>query len=469
MAWIILFNLIAVCWLCATVSRKGFEETLPVAAFLLMLFPAESQFHIPGVFDLTTQRVVVITLIVLYFMKGQGEGRGILKGATPLKHLMVLIVVWMLIASANSVVPDVSFKSTLSQCFDFFVPYYIFARTISKAETVEKILFAFVSSMFVCSMFGALELYFGWSVTSIFPPLSHRFDHLGGGDLDRGIRVQSTFAHAILFGSALALVIPMALCLLETVKTSGRKIFLWSAILLMVLCIYKTASRGPWMALALSLGLLLVLGRGRIRKYLMVIGLLTAFVLIARPGVWRTIADLYYTTLDPNTAQGESYQWRYALLNVAKVELAKSTGRSLWGYGPESFYYLGITTEFLTNGEMHTVKVESCDSAIVELMMDSGYVGLLLMGALLLKASLIALWGYFKTSKSANLFCLLFFVNIAAYCFLMTNVELFGWGQQSYMLWIVIALAVVYPRIVQSSRVVENNPQLVSEMSDALA
>jgi hypothetical protein len=464
MILVIFFDLIVVCWLCATAARKGLEETLPVAAFLLMLFPGESQIHIPGVFDLTTQRIVVITLIALYSTKR--EAGGVLKGATPLRYLMSLVVIWMLIASANSVVPDVSFKSTLSQCFDYFVPYYIFIRTISKAETVHKILFAFVSSMFVCSVFGAVELYLGWNVTSIFPPVSHRFDALAGGDLDRGIRVQSTFAHAILFGSALAMAIPMALCLLDTVKSSGRKLFLWSSILLMVLCIYKTASRGPWMALALSLGLLLVFGPGWLRKKLMVIGLLTAFVLVARPGVWRTIADLYIETMDPSTAQGESYQWRYALLDVAKEELAKNTGRSLWGYGPESFYYLGITTEFLTNGEMHTVKVESCDSAIVELMMDTGYVGLFLMAVLLLKASLIAFGQYFKISSPANVLSLLFLVNIAAYCFLMTNVELFGWGQQSYMLWIIIALAMVYPHVVGAADVVEGRSQLTAEISD---
>ena len=445
MTLILLLDILAVGSLCVVVLKRGFEGALPLAAFLLILFPNESQIQLPGLFDFTTQRIVVAALIVLYFSHGRRQRESEHKNPLPLRYLILLVIGWMLLSSVNSVVPSVSIKATLSQVFDFFVPYYIYAKTVSKTETVHEILFAFVSGTFLCSIFGFFEAYQGWSVLSLFPALVSRFSGIGGVAADRGIRVQSTFGHAILFGAALAMAIPLALYLLTVTENKWRKLFLWAAILLMFVNIYKTGSRGPWMALVLSLAILLVMGRGLMRKYLILIVTLAVIVLVARPGVWNTIADLYGETINPTTVQGQSYEWRYLLYDISKKELSKSVGRTLWGYGPESFYFLGLTAPFMVDGEMHMVKVESCDSAVVELMMDTGYVGFFLVAALLLKAGLLTLRNFFKMPKPENSLCVVFFANLAAFCFLMTSVELFNWGQQAYLLWIIIALSMIYP------------------------
>ena len=458
MLLIAILDILSVIWLCSAVSRKGFEGALPVAAFLLMLFPAESQFHLPGLFDLTTQRIIVIALVILFAKAGSRRAKNT---PLPLKHLVIPVVGWMIVSSANSVVPDISFKSTLSQCFDYFIPYYIFAKSVSTIETAHKIFLGFVASMFVCSIFGALEIYRGWSVLSLFPPIAHHFSDLAGAVSDRSARAQSTFGHPILFGTALSMAIPMALYLIDVYGNRRRRVFLWCAIMLMMLCIYQTQSRGPWLALSLSLVLLLAFGRQAMRKRLALIAILTAIVLFVRPGVWLTINNLYGETMNPDTAQGESYQWRYVLYNIAKQELSKSFGRSLWGYGPESFYSLGLTTDTVVDGEVHTTKVESCDSAVVELMMDTGYVGFLLIAILLVKAMLLAFRQYLRQPGPEGSLCLVLGVNIAAFSFMMTNVELFGWGQQTYMLWIEIALVMISLRSHQHSGTLHRKSQRI--------
>src|SRR5258708_23057791 len=175
-----------------------------------------------------------------------------------------------------------------------------------------NILLAFVAAMFVCSIFGAVEAYRGWSVISLFLRHLHRFAYLAA-EMDRGIRTQLRFGHPILFGATLATAIPMALFLVTIAKTTVRKIFLWSTILLMFLNTYKTSSRGPWLALFFSLSLLFVFDKSGIRKYLMIIIVFIITIFIVRPGTWGTIRNLYMQTLDPETAQGESYQCSYAL------------------------------------------------------------------------------------------------------------------------------------------------------------
>ncbi|MGD0792497.1 MAG: O-antigen ligase family protein [Terriglobales bacterium] len=463
MTLILILDLLAVTLLCQVAMVRGFERTLPVAAFLLIIFPNESQIQVPGLFDLTTQRIVVVALLLLYLVLGKAPGESKARDTLPLKYLFIVQIVWWALSSVNSVVVGVSVKTVLSQLLDFYLVYFIFAKSITRVETIHKILYAVVLAMFVCSMFGAVEAYRGWSVLSLFPPVPHRFNY--GVDFDRGIRVQATFGHAILYGGALAMAIPMALYLMAVAKTTARKVFLWSAIVLMFLNIYKTASRGPWIAAILSVAPILLCGGKRMRRYVLVISLLTATVLIARPGVWESISNLYGETLNPDTAQGESYQWRYALYNAGFQHLNKDAGRAMWGYGPESFYYLGWKGEF----QGHIVPFESCDSSFAAMMIETGYVGVLITVVLLMKAAYLTLRNFLRTPSPESHIYLLFLVNLGAFYFMMTNVAIFGWGQQSYMLWLVLAMSLVCPRLGVSKRARKEDPAHVAEFSPTLS
>ena len=435
----LVLDLVVVAWLTLSAFSQGFKSVLPKAAFLLLLFPSGTRIQIPGLFDLTTQRVVILVLCGLYLIVGRNELKEESCEPLPLRYPLIFLIAWMILSSARSVVPAVSFKSTLSQYLDFCTVYFIYVRSVRSRELLNQVLAGFVAGMAVCSVFGIIEIYLDWSVTSLFPAVAGRFADLESVD-SRGTRVHSTFDHAILFGAALALAIPMALYLLSIADSRKKKVLLWFSLALMMLCIYKTNSRGPWLALGISMAILLLLGGGRLRKILITIAMSAILVLIARPGIRDSITALYGATLDPESPQGESYQWRYVLYDIATRELSKDFGRRLWGYGPESFYYLGLTTDFMVEGEMHTVKVESCDSAVVELMMDTGYVGLLLVAVLLGAAVVFGFRQYLAASGQDKSAYLVLLANLLAFCFLMTNVELFGWGQQSYMLWIVLAL-----------------------------
>jgi len=463
----IIIDIVVVGLLVITATTKGFERVLPLSAFLLMLFPVESQIPLPGLFDLTTQRLIVIVLVALYFSMGRSQNHGGQKEKLPFRNLLICLIVWMLLSSAVSVVPDVSLKSTLSQLLDFIVPYYIYAKTVSKVETVNKILFAFVAAMFVCSIFAYLEIYWDWSILSVFPRVGHRFGEAFGEVGDRGVRAQATFPVPILFGAALAMAIPLALHLLTVFKAKGQRLFLWSATMLMFLGIYKSGSRGPWLALALSLAILLFLRRDAVRKYLGIILVLTATVLIVRPGVWDTFANLYHETRNPDSAQGASYEWRYALYRVAERELSKDFGRAVWGYGPESFYYLGLTTQFFLDGEVRNVPVETCDSAVVEVLMDTGCVGFLLVAVFLLKSASAAFRNFRKLPSPANSLFVVFFANICAFCFLMTNVQIWGWGQQNYLLWIGVALMMIYPGLEHEGDAGQQRLELIPMMVES--
>ncbi len=445
MALTLAIILIAVGGLIAITLIKGFEAALPFFTFLVILLPGEARIDFGDMFELTATRAIAATLLVLYIVFGNQHPQSDRVQRLPLKVLLILYGGWCIVSTVDSVVFATSLKTVLESVLEFYLVYYVFAKSVSRVQTVHKILVAAVAALVVCCVFGVMEQYTGWKVIDLFPEVTHRFVAGAGGRLGDSGRIKSTFPHPILFANALALGIPWALYLLNLSKIAAQKACLWVAIIMMSWNMYKTLSRGPWLALALSLFLLLLFSSGSLRKHLAVIILLTVSALIIRPGVWETLRNTYVETLDPESARGGSYQYRYDLMRLARQVLAQNPGRAAWGFGPNSFPELNLEAENPDTG--HWDKFESCDSAFVEVMLDTGYVGLFLVVALLLRSALLAWKGFKNLPPPANFLCLLFLINIGAYAFMMLSVENFGWGQQTLMLWILIALAVAYSRV----------------------
>jgi O-antigen ligase len=449
MTVIVAIDLIVAFALVGIALTKGFEDVLPFATFVCILVPETSSIPLFGLFALTTQRLVVVLLIALYFVVGKrGPGPSLDKGS-PLKWLMIAQVTWSLVSTANSIVPVMSVKKLLSEVVEYYVLYAIYVRSVTQVKSIYRILNAIVAAMFVCSIFGAVEAYTRWSVMSLFPAQASQIMLALGITGDNEGRVASTFPHAILFGAALAIAITLALHLIKVADSGKKKAFLWAAIVLMFLNIYKSFSRGPWLGLILALTLLLLFERGRVRKYLLVIGTLTVLVLFLRPGVFDSISNLYTETFTVNwdSIKGLSYEYRYELRRVAQRALARDFRRQLWGYGMESFFSLHLEGELVG----HPYPFLSCDSAWIELMVETGYVGLALIAALLLKPAWRA-WRDFRAGRGPEKYLsLTLLACLVSYYFMMTSVAMYAWGQEGYMLWILIALVMAHDRLLRRS------------------
>jgi hypothetical protein len=424
-------------------NRRGIENTLPVFAFVAVLVPTISKIPLPVGFDLTTHRLALMLLVVLFLLQ-RPTSDNIQVSGPPLTLLIGFHVVWCLLSTANSVVPGVSIKKLLAIVVEYYVLYWIFVRSITTVDTIHRILYGIVSAMILSSVFGAVEAYSNWSVLEWFPVITYRFGELPFDSraelIGRGWRVMSTFPHAILYGAALAIAIPLTLYLISQAKTQRRRIFLGMGLLLMFLVIYKTLSRGPWIALGLSLVIVGSLSSRPLRKYLLILSAFTLLVLVSRPGVIETFKNIFISTMREETQLGLSYEYRSALLEVARNALSQDSGRMLWGYGLGSFYYLGL--EGILGGRPY--KFLSCDSAWIELLVETGYVGLMIVGLLLIKPAILAWHDFRRLQKPENQLSLILLVNMVAFYFMMTNVALYVWGQNGHMLWILIACSVAY-------------------------
>jgi hypothetical protein len=449
MALTLIIDVVVVAVLAFIALTKGVEAALPFFVFVVTLVPGESKIAIPGLFDLTTARLAIIVLLGFYFVPGKGaqpaDGQ---KQKLPLRLILALMILWSLVSAANSIVFTASLKYVLSALLDYLLVFYLFVKLVNSTEMVHKILRGFIAGLLVCCVLGLPEMYTDWGVTSLFPAVTHTFT--GIVDSPQG-RLHSTFPHSILFGDALALGIPVALYLIALAKSAKQRIWLWIAVLLMFWNVYKTVERGPWLGVVISLALLLLFSKARIRKYILALCLLSYAVILIRPGVWKTIKDSYYETINPTSVRGGSYRYRYALMNAALERLeAAGTGRMLWGFGQGSFGDLQL--RIWDDAMQEEVNVISCDSSFVSVMVQQGYVALLLVLALLLLPAATSLRAFTRLPKPSNLLSLIFLINIVTYAFLMGSVECWDWGQQAYMIWIVFALAMIYPRLAREEQ-----------------
>lgn len=426
---------IAVVTLMVITLRRGIEHALPFAAFLFIVVSQDVAIPLPGLFDLTLQRVILAALSVLYFVfLLQKSKERTLK--TPLKWLIILHIGWCSLSTANSIVPMMSFKKMVSEIFEYYLLYYIFYQTIRDQRTVNRVLFGIVAAFITCGILGIVEIYWGWSIMNWFPHVAHRFEGWSaiGVESGRDVRVTTTFGHPILYGAGLTMGIVLTLYLIKTSRTRSRRLLLWIGLLVMFLNIYKTSSRGPWLGVALAMMVLLLWDKGRVRKYLMVIGVLILAVLVIRPGVWQTIENIYYATFDPESPLGSSYEYRYRLREVSMKALARDVGRSVWGYGMESFYYLGLEGQLFGR----PYRFLSCDSAWMELTVETGYVGLVIIASILL-LPLRRAWKNIRGSPDRVQLYLA--TAMLAYYFMMLSAAMYGWGQTGYILWMLIAVS----------------------------
>jgi O-antigen ligase len=452
-------DILALLGLVAIALQRGVEQTLPFAAFVFVLVPRDAAIQLPGLFDLTTQRILLIALTALYVLLPTPTTRRPRLDRT-LQCLIVAHIAWCLISVANSIVPMMSLKKMVSEVLEYYLLYYIFVKAITKMETINRLLFAIVAAVIASSCFGAIEAYSDWSIMQLFPTVAHSFEGWSttGAASGRDQRITSTFASPILFGAGLVMGIVLALYLIKVTKTSGKKILLWSGLLLMFLNLYKTSSRGPWLGLILSLGIIFFWDTGRIRKYLTVVAILCVAVVVIRPGVWDTIENIYIATFDPQSPLGSSYEYRYALRDLAVKALSQDVTRSLWGYGMESFYYLGL------EGDLYgrPYKFLSCDSAWLELMVETGYVGLLIISLILI----LPLWYSCRAIKKGPDRVPLYLVTVMfSYYFMMLSAAMYGWGQTGYILWMTIAAGLAYTKV--RERTTASRPDLLHSSTEA--
>lgn len=468
MSIVVIIDLVVVGTLVYFAMRKGLAEALPYFVFFAVVLPQESRIRLAGAFDLYTTRLALITLLVLFLIRRKQTSSNPL----PLKQLIYVHIGWALISTLFSIVFMASVKQLLAQVAEYYLLYYIIFKTITDVKTITKIAYAMVAGMTLCSVFGLLEIYAHWSVLSLFPQELQRT--YGGSALyaemfDRGIRARATFPHPIHFGGALAMTIPFTFYLAST-SQGFKKIYLNASLFLMFLALYKSASRGPWLATVCALAVLTLGAEPKLRKRIIGVAAATGAILLLRPGILDTLINMYRATLDTHSMMGSSFEYRPVLFHTVTHTLNSDLGRAVIGFGLESFREKGLV---LVMPGIDTHRWFTCDSTWILFAYETGYVGLLILASLLIRPALLA-WGNLRRlAKPDRALSLVFLSSLISFYVVMISVAIYGWGQNGYMLWTVIGISISYTALKSKEAATEvmpnEDPQSSGEAVDELA
>ena len=238
------------------------------------------------------------------------------------------------------------------------------------------------------------------------------------------------------------MVIPLAFYLVTTTGRSWfEKAFLNLSLVLMFWNLYKTSSRGPWVAAAAAMVILTVAAEAKIRNRIVAVGVLAGIVLIVRPGIAETLVNMWQATFDPASRMGSSFQYRPILFETVRQTVSENPIRAIFGFGLGSFREKGLV---LVMPGIETHRWYTCDSSWILFWYETGYVGLAILTTLLLRPAVLALRSFRKLPRSDRYFVLVLLSSMVSFYVVMISVASYGWGQNGLMLWAVIALSVAY-------------------------
>jgi len=233
----------------------------------------------------------------------------------------------------------------------------------------------------------------------------------------------------------------------------------WFAALLCVGACYFAQSRGPWIGMMLVAGILAVLGSGRQRKRLVVIGVIAVVVCLSNSGIRETIMARAGSTFDADSGAQVSYQWRWELWHKAWTEISKSPIHLIFGYGPGASEALDWEGDVSTLEGFTGDSFSSWDNNWAAYLLECGMFGFVVLlcfyGAIMHR--MVKIWSLNQGMQKE--FCAFLVAALTVFIFMQTNVKIFA-PQLYFIFWTTLAAGIALERSLSSNRVVKNDQEI---------
>lgn len=343
-----------------------------------------------------------------------------------LTFLILLFIFWTLITSIFTIsIPEIVW----SEWIEFLKVTLLFIFTISVLRTqlhINVLIWALVLSI---GFYGCLE-----GLKYISSGGAHRIAGLRGHIL--GDRNELALAFNML--------LPLIAYLISISKMKLVKIGLFCVIVLLIVAIIGTYSRGGTLALIIVGGYFWLQSK---HKVLYAVILAISFTIASNyvPSSWFNRMDTLETAQKDSSFLGRVLAWKHATMVANDYPItgggfkAGQTSYVWWSYDAA-----GSFNSLIDTSQMHTVGFKAAHSIYFQVLGDHGYVGLLMFLSILITA-------YFKMGKNIRLaklhesdksliqLCKYLKVSLIAYCAGGAGVSLAYFD----MLYAILALTVV--------------------------
>lgn len=409
--------------------RRDFSVGVGSVVFLLVLLPTEVRLDMPGALpELTAHRVVLL----FFFLKTLQHSGGTLQSRSGILALLWLIAIERLLSSLVAEESAASFKTLFGYLIETVLYFKLVRTVLTDRRTILCSLWSSLFGFVIISGIAIVEKYRGINLAAMAI----------SGMADFHNTVSATFRHRILLGYAMAMAFPLMVVMQGLAEGRLQKWFAWLGMFSVVAACYFSNSRGPWVGLALSLGVMLFMGGVSVVRRLRWVIILTVVVLVARPGVFETIANLWQHSFDETSLKGRSASYRLKLWQVAYNQLRKSPERLVLGYGGSATRLMDLGDEFErgSGGTAGQLGHTSWDSQYASNFLQYGTLGLLLEMMLyiaILRIAWRAWWAGGQGQREIAAACL---ASIGVFIWAMSNVAIFS-PQLQFIFWTLVAIA----------------------------
>jgi len=393
--------------------------------------PRELFFELGGNMPTITGYRAIIIVLTFCFLFLRRWPRNTLK--IPFINLLILILLQKLFSLFYAFDLSKSLNGFFVFALETLLVYVILFKAINDREIIDGLVASIATAILIISIIGLIERYTQFNpIDYISSSNDPRFDPRNSNV------VYSTFSHPIHFGTALAMGWPICLYILDKQTNPGKKSLLCICLLFVYAGLYFSQSRGPWVAFILAAVLLVLFKYPRIKVKIAPILILTALVLILRPGIYHSIYGLSQATFDAFSAEGSSFYYRLELYKKAYKEISRAPIRLAFGYGEGAAHLMDLRDR-VSYGWGRERSFWSWDSQFASILLHGGFVGLILN--LILYFSIIfhlIKRIKFVDEKDKGIIAV-FISSISVLIFMMTNVAIFA-PSLYFIMWTNVAI-----------------------------
>lgn len=311
-------------------------------------------------------------------------------------------------------------------------------RGIGDRRDFLKLVDMLIGVMVIAALLAVYETIVGHF---LLPAVGSTFFH---APLREGhIRAQGVFPHPLVLGTALAVILPVAIS--RGLSTIGSRRFLYAgAALLYVLTLILISGRGPWIGGATAVVAMAILTHGN-KRLTILISLLLCVVAVVISPLGGNVSSLLNSVVSNENGKEAVYSVRYRKTLLTDSISYAETHPFGTGPGLEEKAHLAGTLEAGTHLN------NSIDNNYAKYAVELGPVGLLLFLILMVNVVLCA-WRS-RTVKDAELALLASGILAAEIAMLVTSatVATFAWEQLAALFWLLVGASMMIEALARSS------------------